>query len=180
MSPDPSASGPVNIRLFPPISSRCLASNAAWRRASRSAPCLRLRALRLLEILMPRLNRLGTALSPATSPTRSAFSTLDYSAVRPLNHQLNPDVTVSRSGIMENARFASSASGAAEIHRRTRTAGHRLDGEVEPACVQACPAYAIVFGRLDDPNSRVSQLARQGRAIQLFWKNSAPNPRLPI
>ena len=42
------------------------------------------------------------------------------------------------------------------------------DGEVITACAQACPTNAIVFGRIDDPNSRVSQLARDGRAVHLL------------
>jgi molybdopterin-containing oxidoreductase family iron-sulfur binding subunit len=36
------------------------------------------------------------------------------------------------------------------------------DGEVQTACQQVCPSQAIVFGDLNDPDSRVSQVkARQ-------------------
>jgi molybdopterin-containing oxidoreductase family iron-sulfur binding subunit len=42
------------------------------------------------------------------------------------------------------------------------------DGEVVSACAQACPTGAIVFGRLDDPESKVSQMAGDGRATHLL------------
>jgi len=37
------------------------------------------------------------------------------------------------------------------------------DGAVQTACQQACPAEAITFGNVKDPNSRVSQLKAQDR-----------------
>ena len=42
------------------------------------------------------------------------------------------------------------------------------DGEIRPACAQACPAEAIVFGDATDPASRVSLLAGSRRAFRLL------------
>ena len=42
------------------------------------------------------------------------------------------------------------------------------DGEIMTACQQACPADAIVFGNLNDPNSRVAQLQAEVRNYALL------------
>ena len=42
------------------------------------------------------------------------------------------------------------------------------DGEIKTACQQVCPADAIVFGDLNDPKSRVSQLKAEVRNYSLL------------
>ena len=42
------------------------------------------------------------------------------------------------------------------------------DGDIVPACAQTCPSKAIVFGDLNDPESRVSELAESPRGSKLL------------
>ena len=44
----------------------------------------------------------------------------------------------------------------------------RLQNNLQPACAQACPTDALVFGNLKDPSSRVSQLANDSRQYRLL------------
>ena len=49
------------------------------------------------------------------------------------------------------------------------------DGEVKTACQAVCPAEAIVFGDLNDPNSRVSRLKAEAREYALLHElNTRP------
>ena len=41
------------------------------------------------------------------------------------------------------------------------------DGDIQPACSQACPTDALMFGDVKDPQSRVSQFANDKRAFHL-------------
>lgn len=69
---------------------------------------------------------------------------------------LNPSVTVRSRGVMEKCSFCIQRIQEARI--RSRNEGRDLsDGEVQTACQQSCPADAIVFGDLQDPNSRVAR-----------------------
>ncbi len=75
----------------------------------------------------------------------------------------NPDVTVRMRGVMEKCNYCTQRITAAKIERRNR--GEQVeDGDVMTACQQACPTQAIVFGNLNDENSRVRKLQASHRA----------------
>jgi Fe-S-cluster-containing dehydrogenase component len=86
---------------------------------------------------------------------------------KPLNLQLNPDVSVRETGVMEKCTFCSQRILAAEVKAQAEKRELR-DGEFSPACVQSCPTGAMVFGDLDDPKSEVSRLSRSGRGTTLL------------
>jgi len=92
-----------------------------------------------------------------------------------LRNQLNPDVTVRSKGIMEKCTFCIQRIRRAE--RVARREGRDVrDMEFQPACAQACPTDTLVFGDLNDPNSRVSQLARDRRRYLLLGElGTEPN-----
>lgn len=52
---------------------------------------------------------------------------------------------------------------------------HRLDVGLEPACVVVCPEEALVFGDLDDPTTKISQLVgREKTQVRKPEKNTDP------
>lgn len=95
------------------------------------------------------------------------FNWKDYERPEPLSNQFNPDVTVRRRGVMEKCTFCIQRIHKAEDQAKSE-GREVMDGDVVPACAQACPADAIVFGRLDDPESKVSKLAKSNRSVHLL------------
>ncbi len=95
------------------------------------------------------------------------FNFWDPKWPEPMGNFLNPDVTVRSKGIMEKCTFCVQRINRAV--RASRLSGQPLkDGDVVPACAQACPTEALVFGDLNDPSSRVSKLAKGDRAYRIL------------
>jgi molybdopterin-containing oxidoreductase family iron-sulfur binding subunit len=95
------------------------------------------------------------------------FNWFQYQWPEPLNWQLNPDVTVRTVGVMEKCTFC--VQRIREAEDRAKDEGRAVrEGEVTPACAQACPARAIVFGDLKDPRSDVSRLSQDPRRYQVL------------
>ena len=86
----------------------------------------------------------------------------------------NPDVTVRSRGVMEKCTYC-----VQRINER-RIDAERVDttikeDDLQTACQQSCPANAIVFGNLNDPNSQVNKWKAQARNYSLLGElNTRP------
>lgn len=95
------------------------------------------------------------------------FNWFTYKWDAPLDEQLSTDVSIREMGIMEKCTFCIQRIRGAKDTAKDE--GRRVrDGEVLPACVQSCPTGALVFGNLNDPKSKVSQMANNKRKYTLL------------
>jgi Fe-S-cluster-containing dehydrogenase component len=105
------------------------------------------------------------------------YNFLKYSDQSPLAQlRSNPNVTIRARGVMEKCTYC--------VQRivRTRIEAHAADnrpiadGEIQTACQQTCPTQAIVFGNLNDPNSKVSAL-KQSKLMYGLLAELTTRPR---
>jgi MoCo/4Fe-4S cofactor protein with predicted Tat translocation signal len=86
----------------------------------------------------------------------------------------NPDVSVRSRGVMEKCTYCVQRISERRIDAEKEDRKIN-DTELQTACQQSCPAGAIIFGNINDPNSKVSKLKAQARNYSLLGElNTRP------
>jgi len=91
----------------------------------------------------------------------------------------NPDVSVRSRGVMEKCTYCVQRINERRIDTETASVREgkeiRIGDELKTACQQSCPADAIVFGNINDPNSRVSKIKNHSLNYSLLGElNTRP------
>src|SRR5262245_26606239 len=79
----------------------------------------------------------------------------------------NQEVSVRSRGVIEKCTYCVQRIQSVKI--QSEIEGRKVqDGEIVTACQAVCPTEAIVFGDINDPNSRVSKLKANKRNYDLL------------
>ncbi len=81
---------------------------------------------------------------------------------------LNPDVTVRSRGVMEKCNFCIQRCQLGKLNAKKEDRTLR-DLEVQTACMQACPTHAILFGNVNDKESKIAQLRMKEQKLRKFY-----------
>ena len=81
---------------------------------------------------------------------------------------LNPDVTVRSRGVMEKCSFCVQRLQDAKLAAK-KDGRPVKDGEAKTACQQACASGCIVFGNVNDPESKISKIRKQEQKERTFY-----------
>ncbi|MGZ6359671.1 MAG: 4Fe-4S dicluster domain-containing protein, partial [Bdellovibrionota bacterium] len=89
---------------------------------------------------------------------------MNGSLEHPIPLSKNPEVTLRSRGVMEKCTFCVQRIEAGKS--KAKTEGRRAnDNDIRTACQDACPADAIVFGDVNNPESRISKLRKNPRGF---------------
>ncbi len=161
---DASEPGPVDIRFLPMLCQHC-----------GNAPCEPVCPVYAAYHTPDGINSqvynrcVGTRYCANNCPYKvRVFNWYRFSEIpEPMNWQYNPDVTVRSEGVMEKCSFC--VQRIRERENQATLEGRELHvDEVVPACQQSCPAEAIVFGNVRDPESRVAQISKSERTYRVM------------
>ena len=81
---------------------------------------------------------------------------------------LNPDVTVRSRGVMEKCSFCVQRLQEGKLNAKKEDRPLK-DLEVKTACMQACPTHAIMFGNVNDKESKIAQLRAREQKERKYY-----------
>ncbi len=94
-----------------------------------------------------------------------------------MEKSLNPDVSPRMRGVVEKCSFCFHRYQAAMDKAYTEGRRELEEDEYQTACTQACPAGAITFGDLDNPDHKVYELKKSPNAFRLLERLKT-NPKV--
>ncbi len=95
------------------------------------------------------------------------FNWFSWKWEKPLEQQLNPDISSREMGVMEKCTFCVQRIREGKDRAKDEKRIVR-DGDIRPACAQSCPVNAITFGNLKDPNSEVFERSSGPRRYKVL------------